>query len=497
MSASNNNPKAAELLNRAAALQRDGRMQQSAQVLQQLLQLDPGNYQAAAGLARFAMMAGQPQIAERYASQGRRINPDGFECLAVLTQCYQASGRTIEAIDCMQHAARLQPDNDRVHFNLGVLCEQAGQTENARRAYERAWSLNAQNLDALSNLTMLELANGDEALALEHCAAAHELRRGKAHPLTDTDERVPLPENESMTSRFKLKMDHEQLSYLRQKGLLDEMAEPLIEALAMAIEDCANDGDDNTAFRRQHPRYHWKSHWQLLNQFHNRPIYLPQISMPDGPLINPQLDIEALQKTYRESTPEVVVVDDFLTDAALQAMRDFCREATIWYDLRRNYLGAYLTDGFANPLTLGIAKGLREALPQIFGAHPLTQAWGYKYGASLNGIGMHADAAAVNCNFWITEDEANMNPERGGLLVYRKQAPLDWDFDKFNNDGEAMRAHLGASINDPIRIAHRANRIVIFNSNLFHRTDDIKFKDNFDSRRYNVTLLYGRRGATS
>jgi hypothetical protein len=42
-------------------------------------------------------------------------------------------------------------------------------------------------------------------------------------------------------------------------------------------------------------------------------------------------------------------------------------------------------------------------------------------------------------------------------------------------------------------VPHRANRAVIFDSDLFHETDDIAFKDGYLNRRINVTLLYGRR----
>ena len=35
--------------------------------------------------------------------------------------------------------------------------------------------------------------------------------------------------------------------------------------------------------------------------------------------------------------------------------------------------------------------------------------------------------------------------------------------------------------------------MVIYNSDLFHRTDDIRFREGFENRRINVTMLYGRR----
>jgi hypothetical protein len=41
-------------------------------------------------------------------------------------------------------------------------------------------------------------------------------------------------------------------------------------------------------------------------------------------------------------------------------------------------------------------------------------------------------------------------------------------------------------------IPHRANRAVIFKSSLFHRTDKFTFKNDYLSRRINISLLYGQ-----
>ncbi|MBL94524.1 MAG: hypothetical protein CFH06_01100 [Alphaproteobacteria bacterium MarineAlpha3_Bin5] len=77
---------------------------------------------------------------------------------------------------------------------------------------------------------------------------------------------------------------------------------------------------------------------------------------------------------------------------------------------------------------------MRHTFPEIFKNHQLTQLWAYKYDSQLNGIGAHADFAAVNVNFWITPDAANLNPKSGGLVVYDAEAPLDWNFKSYNND---------------------------------------------------------------
>ena len=129
----------------------------------------------------------------------------------------------------------------------------------------------------------------------------------------------------------------------------------------------------------------------------------------------------------------------------------------------------------------------------ICGYHALKYIWGFKYDSSLEGIGIHADAAAVNVNFWITPDDANLDPESGGLVVWDRAAPLDWDFAKFNRDEDAIRDFLAQSGAKSLTIPYRANRAVIFDSDLFHQTDTIRFKPGYCNRRINVTLLYGER----
>jgi hypothetical protein len=190
----------------------------------------------------------------------------------------------------------------------------------------------------------------------------------------------------------------------------------------------------------------------------------------------------------------VVVIDNLLTDAALAALRRFCWGSAVWrgaYDA--GYIGAFPENGFAVPLLAQIAEEFRAVFADICADHPLNYIWGFKYDSALDGIGIHADEAAVNINFWITPDEANLDPESGGLVVWNVAAPLDWDFAKFNKDETAIRDFLANSGATAITVPHRANRAVIFDSDLFHQTDVIRFREGYRNRRINITLLYGKR----
>jgi hypothetical protein len=56
-----------------------------------------------------------------------------------------------------------------------------------------------------------------------------------------------------------------------------------------------------------------------------------------------------------------------------------------------------------------------------------------------------------------------------------------------------MRRFIEASGAKAHRIPHRQNRAVIFNSDLIHATDAIRFKPGYENRRINITFLYGER----
>jgi hypothetical protein len=201
--------------------------------------------------------------------------------------------------------------------------------------------------------------------------------------------------------------------------------------------------------------------------------------------------------------PGIAWIDGFLDPKALERLRRFCLEATIWNDISHNfqtdpvprgYLGAYAADGLLAPLLFQIADELGRALPHIIGSHPLHQMWAYKYEETLEGIAIHGDGAAVNVNFWLTPDAANLDPETGGLTVYPAKAPKQMDFVAINQDPAAIHRFLAGTGVQPVNIPYRQNRCVIFNSDLFHATQSLRFKPGYENRRVNMTMLFGRRG---
>jgi hypothetical protein len=119
--------------------------------------------------------------------------------------------------------------------------------------------------------------------------------------------------------------------------------------------------------------------------------------------------------------------------------------------------------------------------------------WAFKNGASQPATHAHADFAAVNVNVWLTPTTANLHQSTGGLTVYDVEAPSDWDFEVYNKQGHRITQYLAARNATGMPIPYRANRAIVFNSDLFHATQAVQFRPGYANRRVNVTMLFGRR----
>jgi hypothetical protein len=234
---------------------------------------------------------------------------------------------------------------------------------------------------------------------------------------------------------------------------------------------------------------------RVIRHVYNRLVYLCPVGRVKRALSN-TWDAVATECQYIDNRPGIAIVDDFLSCEALDGLRKFCLESTIWFHNRYAYgrLGAFFQDGFNCPLLLQIAEELRDALPQVIGSrYPLRQVWGFKNAQPLPaGVTTHADFAAVNVNFWITPEDANLDETTGGLVVYDVDAPMHWDFDTYNGS-DMIKPFLRRQQSRVITIPYRQNRAIIFNSDLFHATAAVSFRPGYENHRINVTMLYGDR----
>jgi tetratricopeptide (TPR) repeat protein len=459
---------AAELAGDAAAM---------VEARRELAQLEPQSPAARLALARALEKSGDLRAAVQACTEALQRGATAHLQLAKL---HARMGKHSLALQQLKKALAAEPANPEALFLTAMCLHRLRRYAEAVRHFTRALEQDPASPQLHFNLALARFEAGDLAGAVETLAHCHALKRGAAAP--------EFPPEEMAANDVKLQHDLEQLEYLLELGRLPADYRKVADEYRALLQEMRGATGAGVVAPFNVHRYplvarHWK-----------RPLYMAPGAAGKQPVIDPRLDARKLESEYQRARPGLVVVDGLLTQEALAALRRYCRESTIWNNIQAGYLGAYFFDGFACELVLRIAQELRERLARIVRGLPLQMAWGYKYDATLQGIGVHADAAAVNVNFWITEDDANLEPEGGGLLVYPHKAPADWDFEKFNRDPPAIMRFLEGAGSKPIRVPHRANRAVIFDSDLFHATDALRFREGYLNRRINVTLLYGQRG---
>jgi tetratricopeptide (TPR) repeat protein len=215
-----------------------------------------------------------------------------------------------------------------------------------------------------------------------------------------------------------------------------------------------------------------------------------------GPAVNPANATPQLFDGWRHNQPQLIVVDDFLTAPALEKLRAYCVGSTVWRKIyAAGYLGAAPEDGFACPLLAQIVEEIQEAFRPILKDEPFRYLGAFKYDSELcAGTNTHADNAAVNVNFYITPDDANLDPDHGGMEIWDVAAPDVEAQRNYSSSEAAVHDFLNSSGAQSMIIPHRSNRAVIFKSALFHRTNRFKFRNDYLSRRINISLLFGRLG---
>ncbi len=304
-----------------------------------------------------------------------------------------------EAEASARAAIALDPALAMAHNNLGWARQQQGDNAGAVAAYERALELDGTCGRARRNLASLftTLERFAEALELRRAVvradpdsapaigalvgaamradqlvlAAEQAERHAAicrgtrwYPVRRADD-PPLPADVPWARALtpsKLLHDIEQFEYLQRNGVLGAELTPIIDAYDGVLDTLRPLGPDARvpllgAARAQ------------IGHVYNRLIHVrptPRVARA----LSGAWDAAAVEDQYLARRPNAVVVDGFLADEAIQSLRRFCLESTVWSENRYNHgrLGSMFQEGFNCPLLIQIAEELRAALPRIISA---------------------------------------------------------------------------------------------------------------------------------
>jgi Tfp pilus assembly protein PilF len=449
------------LLDQASALHQRGSLDDAERLYRQILTIDPAHIAARYQLGMLRFAQGRHQEAVLNFDRVLKASPDHRDALYNRATTLAYTGARERALPDFDRLLALAPDDFEARYNRAIALWHLKRPAEALTDLDRvvamksdfapAWNIRG---NALRDLRDPEGALASYRRALQIDPTHYDAWRNLGSPLLETG-RI----EEGMEEFRRFAQSH-------VPGNLPDAGEPMPHKARHDLEQLV---------------------WRSAEGFHIEPG-----ARVEGEAVHP--DRAGIAAKWRAASPQIVVIDDLLTLPALEGLRRFCLGSTIWRNsFQEGYLGAFPEDGFACPLLTQIAEELAQAYPGIFADQPLQYLWAFKYDQQLAGIKVHADFAAVNVNFWITPDEANLEPERGGLVIWDKAAPADWDFADYNGEAEPIREFLARSQAQPVTVPYRANRAVVFDSDLFHQTDRMDFAPGYENRRINITMLYGRR----
>ncbi|HXB88089.1 hypothetical protein [Mycobacterium sp.] len=408
-------------------------------------------------------MPGPVSHAEAALGEAERLMRDGdFELAVEVLQDVVERGPTLEAV-CMLASSYLE----------------LGEQDSALRYASAAVEMEPSSAPARDLRAKVDLALRDYAAALSDFGALAALCR---------EQRPIPPEKFSVPAHFALH-NVEQLEHILAIGNYDEQAFAGIftEELPGLRRRLAD------VIAGAHGKAPWVSVHGRSSRILADPPYVRASEEKLPRYLNTGVDYRAIQQAVVTGGQKVQVIDDFLTPDALDQLQKFCLESTVWrHPYKFGYVVAFPQDGFASVSLFAIAEELLAALGEAFGGYQLAQWWGFAYDAQLPGTDIHGDDADFSLNVWITPDSANLDPSRGGLVVWDKTAPSDWTFDDYNSGGDRVRQFLQDHNAESTVVPYRVNRAVLFEGHLFHRTDDFAFAPGFANRRRSVTLLFRR-----
>jgi tetratricopeptide (TPR) repeat protein len=463
---------------------RAGQGDEAERSCQRVLAIDPGHADSLHLLGILAHQAGRSDAAATLIARAIDRRPVVPAYHVNLGLAFQAQGKREDAIASFERALALRPDFALAHNNLGVALLSLKRLDDAVTHFERALAAEPNYVAALVNLgtALTEQGKLDAAVAQFVRALAIAPRSADAQY------------NLGVALMWQGRLDDAFAAYRRSAELRLGAAAASVGGRQVSPHKAKHDREQLDYLIAAHPESAPFRQRAAAAAPLERFLHLEGGSRC-ADAINPALDFGTIETRWDGSRPQIVVVDELLAPDALGELRRFCWGSTVWRKSYPNgYLGAFFADGFACPLLAQIAAELSAKLPHVIRKRPLRQVWGFKYDSELPGITVHADEAAVNVNFWITGDDANLDPESGGLVIWDVPAPLDWAFGKYqNNDPRDVRAFLGAQGATSVRVPYRANRAVIFDSDLFHETDRFRFGEGYLNRRINITMLYGSR----
>ncbi len=412
--------------------------------------------------------------------QASNLDPTDVRSLFSLANALEGLEEVGEAISVFRRCMWVDPKNSMVLYDLAVLLWKSGDLDEAETIIRRAMKLEPDDLRIHTFLGVILTAKGDVNAASKAFTGPFKLAYHR---------NVPIDKNELKFRRVhavKLQHDIEQLEYLIDNGKISEDYNELVQDYKNVLASLS--GTPHSDLNKLIPLPS-----KQFRESYNRILHYDPPAMISGGALNANLDAAAIEAAYFNKEYGFVAYDNFLKPEAFTALRAFILESTHWFEASvPGEIGATLEHGICCPLLIQIADEMRTSFPGIFKDAYFHDMWSYKFYTRRSGVPVHADDGKVSINFWLTPEEANLNSDTGGLTFWKERVPVNYFGKASEEKAKIMQEIINRPTATSFQIPYRANKVMVFESRLLHKTNEIQFKDDYVDRRVNLTMLYGR-----
>jgi len=204
-------------------------------------------------------------------------------------------------------------------------------------------------------------------------------------------------------------------------------------------------------------------------------------------------DWDSVERAYESSAPyNYAVIDNFLEPDACKYLHRKIFEHWGWR--YKDWVSQHLHNSMLDiPEIFLIAETLKTCCPKLLHERELVTHWALMYPKNTPGR-IHSDRTGINLNLWLTPNEYNLDPSRGGLVFFDVKADLtgmsaeqlsspSWSEEYVNEQTKGGK----------VIISYKCNRAILFDASTFHQTDILKFADlGAESHRINLSLAFDK-----
>ena len=208
-------------------------------------------------------------------------------------------------------------------------------------------------------------------------------------------------------------------------------------------------------------------------------------------VFNRNHDWNLISKIYERD--KIVVVEDFLEPEFTDTLRKYALITNIREDKYKDYSATNFSRKQGRlwfKLLSNIVDESKANIP-LLNNFTFERAWSFIYSNVSGGVGIHSDPANITFNLWVTPEEC-IDDIQGfnGLEIWKVPRPADWTPELYLGAGVNALALLEASNIKSTIIPYKNNRVAIFDSTFFHRSQPVRCKPGYQNKRINYTFLY-------